>query len=71
MEVGEDVSVSLTSCHCQLTTEARDISKKGGKQHVHCPCDECNGRATWRMTARGHLHSERKQSWSCNGKWLV
>ena len=71
MEVEEDVSVSLTSCYCQLTAEARDISKKGGKHHVHCPCDECSGRATWRMTAWEHLQSERKQSWSCNGKWLV
>ena len=51
MEVEEDVSVSLTSCYCELTAEARDISKKGGKRHVHCPYDKCNGRATWRMTA--------------------
>lgn len=25
---------------CELTTEARDISKKGGKRHVHCPYDK-------------------------------
>ena len=56
---------------CELTAEARDISKKGGKRHVHCPYDKCNGRATWHMTAWRHLQSETKQLWSCNGKWLV
>ena len=56
MEVEEDVS--LTSCYCQLTAEARDISKKGEKPHVHCPCHKCSGRATWRMTAWRHLQSE-------------
>lgn len=48
MQAEEDFS--LTCCHCQLTAEAREISKQG-KPHVHCPCDKCNGRATWRMTA--------------------
>lgn len=52
MEAEEDVS--LTSCYCQLTAEARDISKKGEKPHVHCPCEKCNDRATWRMTAWRH-----------------
>lgn len=60
MEAEEDVS--LTSCYCQLTAEARDISKKGEKPHVHCPCEKCNGRATWRKTAWRYLQLERKQS---------
>ena len=59
MQAEEDFS--LTCCHCQLTTEAREISKQG-KPHVHCPCDKCNGRATWRMTAWRHLQSKREQS---------
>lgn len=60
MEAEEDVS--LTSCYCQLTAEARDICKKGEKPHVHCPCEKCNGRATWHMTTWRHLQLERKQS---------
>lgn len=59
MQADEDFS--LTCCHCQLTAEAREISKQG-KPHVHCPCDKCNGRATWRMTAWRHLKSKREQS---------
>ena len=38
MQAGEDFS--LTCSHCQLTTEARKISKQG-KPHVHCPCEPC------------------------------
>ena len=57
---GEE-NVSHTCCYCQLTAEAREISKLG-KPHVHCPCDKCNGRATWRMTAWRHLKSESEQS---------
>lgn len=52
---------SLTSCYCQITPEAREISKLG-KPHVHCPCDKCNGRATWRMTAWRHFKSGCEQS---------
>ena len=48
MQADEDFS--LTCCHGQLTAEGREISKQG-KPHVHCPCDKCNGRATWHMTA--------------------
>ena len=44
-----------------LAVIAREISKQG-KPHVHCPCDKCNGRATWRMTAWRHLKSKREQS---------
>lgn len=50
----------LTCCHCQLIVEAREISKQG-KTHVNCPCDKCNGRATWHMTAWRHLKSKREQ----------
>jgi len=50
----------LTSCYCQITPEAREISKLG-KPHVHCPCDKCNGRATWRMTAWRHLQNSRDE----------
>ena len=57
----QEEDFSLTCCHCQLTAEAREISKHG-KPHVHCPCDKCNGRATWRMTAWRHLKSKREQS---------
>ena len=57
----EEEDFSLTCCHCQLSAEAREISKHG-KPHVHCPCDKCNGRATWRMTAWRHLKSKREQS---------
>ena len=53
MQAEED---SLSWC-CQLTTEAREISK-GGKPHVHCPCDKCSGKATWRLTAWRYLNSE-------------
>ena len=59
MQADEDFS--LTCCHCQLTAEAREISKQR-KPHDHCPCDKCNGRATWRMTAWRHLKSKREQS---------
>ena len=52
---------SLTCCHCQLTAEAREISKQG-KPRVHCPCDKCNGRATWRMTSWRHLKLKCEQS---------
>ena len=37
--------VSLTCCYCELTADAKEISKEG-KPHVHCPCEKCNGRAT-------------------------
>lgn len=53
--------VSLTCYYCELTADAKEISKEG-KPHVHCPCEKCNGRATWRMTAWRHMKSERQQS---------
>lgn len=46
--------VSLTCCYCELTADAKEISKEG-KPHVHCPCEKC-------MTAWGHMNSERQQS---------
>ena len=46
--------VSLTCCYCELTADAKEISKEG-KPHVHCPCEKC-------MTAWGHMKSERQQS---------
>lgn len=54
MQAEEDISLS---CCCQLTTEAREISK-GGKPHVHCPCDKCSGKATWPLTAWRYFNSE-------------
>lgn len=48
--------LSFTSCYCQITPEAREISQ-AGKPHVHCPCAKCNGKATWRMTAWRHHKS--------------
>ena len=50
----EQDEISLTCCYCNGTPEAREISQLG-KAHVHCPCDKCNGKATWRMTAWRHL----------------
>ena len=46
--------VSLTCCYCELTADAKEISKEG-KPHVHCPCEKC-------MTTWGHMKSERQQS---------
>ena len=46
--------VSLTCCYCELTADAKEISKEG-KPHVHCPCEKC-------MTAWGHMKSERHPS---------
>lgn len=61
MQEAKEEDFSLTCCHCQLTPEAIEISKQG-KPHVHCPCDKCNGKATWRMTAWRHLKSGCEQS---------
>ena len=41
-------------CFCQDSFEAISISKNG-EPHVHCYCDKCKGKATWRMTAWGHM----------------
>lgn len=43
MEAERDIS--LTCCYCELTADAKEISKEG-KPHVHCSCEKCNGRAT-------------------------
>ena len=48
--VGE---LPLSSCFCNETEEAQDISRFGDP-HVHCPCEKCSGKATWRMTAWRH-----------------
>ena len=39
---------------CRDSSEAIDISKYGDP-HVHCPCEKCQGKATWRMTAWRHM----------------
>ena len=44
----------LSVCYCSKSEEARHISKYGNS-HVHCSCTNCNGKATWRMTAWRHL----------------
>ena len=44
-------------CYCSSSEEARNISKFGDP-HVHCPCDKCKGKATWRMTAWRHLQAK-------------
>ena len=46
-------------CFCKNSAEAIDISKNG-EPHVHCPCDKCKGKATWRMTAWRHIHDIRR-----------
>lgn len=44
-------------CYCSSSEEAKNISKFGDP-HVHCPCDKCKGKATWRMTAWRHIQAK-------------
>lgn len=52
-----DRTVDIISvCFCKESLEAINISKYG-EPHVHCPCDKCKGKATWRMTAWRHTRA--------------
>ena len=48
---------------CELTAEARDISKKGGKRHVHCPYDK--------MQWPGNMAYDRMKALTVRNKTIV
>ena len=48
----------VSVCFCTDSSEAINITQYG-EPHVHCPCDKCKGRATWRMTAWRHMRAMR------------
>ena len=52
-----------SACFCRDSSEAIDISKYGDP-HVHCPCEKCQGKATWRMTAWRHMRPNDRVSTS-------
>ena len=46
----------ISVCFCKDSLEAISFSKYG-EPHVHCPCDKCKGRATWRMKTWRHMRA--------------
>ena len=54
-----------SACFCRDSSEAIDIYiLKYGDPHVHCPCEKCQGKATWRMTAWRHMRPNDRVSTS-------